>query len=406
MPSFKIASSAIAFTLASRVLAQTCGTCQSFGVDFYSGGTFFQNSLSTDPFTAVQEFEGCANDTSHNVLVDPNGDQYQCSMTPMTPDDTPETITCPLDKDQLYSGEWSLQNPLQQWQLRPNRLRARLFSICWPAADSHRRTNPDRLDHYHTRRKRHSDLHANDHIHRKSKHNNGSPAQPPADIDHSASPGYHSSHKGHRDPHLHIQDPQHSRHVNQERQPQRRQRPDPVASIVATVLADLGLAIGIKERDAIPAPTARPRSAMTEFKRAIIEGRAVEPKLKARWIEERHAALALEKRAPDQPTITITAANSAAATDTITSTAPTVTVTGTTTSVQTVVTTPTVTVSKGIAFGIVTVTGSKRTLTNTFFVPATTVFKTTTVAATLTITSTTTPAALAASCSNQGGHLA
>ena len=93
MPAMKLASRALALTLATSVLAQECGTCQSFGVDFYGGGSFFQNSESTDPFTAVQEFEGCSNDTSHNVLVDPNGDQYQCTLTPMQPDDTPETLT-------------------------------------------------------------------------------------------------------------------------------------------------------------------------------------------------------------------------------------------------------------------------------------------------------------------------
>lgn len=73
--------------------AQTCNTCQSFGVDFISDGSYFQNSLSTDNFTAVQDFEGCTNDTSHNVLVDPRGKQYECSMTPMSPDDTSEQLT-------------------------------------------------------------------------------------------------------------------------------------------------------------------------------------------------------------------------------------------------------------------------------------------------------------------------
>ena len=93
MASIKVASSALALTFATSVFAQECGSCQSFGVDFQSGGSYFQNSLSTDPFTAVQEFEGCSNDTSHNILVDPNGDQYECSMTPMQPDDTPETLS-------------------------------------------------------------------------------------------------------------------------------------------------------------------------------------------------------------------------------------------------------------------------------------------------------------------------
>ena len=96
MPSpLTLVRSILASSLLGVVLAQddTCGSCQSYGVDFVSGGTYFQNSLSTDPFTAVQEFEGCSNDTSNNVLVDPNGDQYECTMTPLQPDDTPETLS-------------------------------------------------------------------------------------------------------------------------------------------------------------------------------------------------------------------------------------------------------------------------------------------------------------------------
>jgi hypothetical protein len=46
---------------------------------------------------------------SQNILVDPNGDQYECSDTPLTPDFTPETDTCnDWPQDKLYSGDWSL----------------------------------------------------------------------------------------------------------------------------------------------------------------------------------------------------------------------------------------------------------------------------------------------------------
>ncbi|OCL13893.1 hypothetical protein AOQ84DRAFT_411292 [Glonium stellatum] len=90
--------------LARRSLAD----CISFGMDFQSGGSYFQNINSTDPFTFVSEFEGCNNDTANNVLVDPNGNQYLCTDTPLTPDDTPEMSTCPIDKDQLFTGPWSV----------------------------------------------------------------------------------------------------------------------------------------------------------------------------------------------------------------------------------------------------------------------------------------------------------
>ena len=33
-------------------------TCNAFGVDFQDGGSYFQNSLSTDDFTFVSKYEG------------------------------------------------------------------------------------------------------------------------------------------------------------------------------------------------------------------------------------------------------------------------------------------------------------------------------------------------------------
>lgn len=83
--------------------------CQVYGIDIESGGTYFENSQLTVPFSLVQEFSGCDNDTANvrtnnpsssieilikppqNILVDPNGDQYECTDTPLTPDYTPET---------------------------------------------------------------------------------------------------------------------------------------------------------------------------------------------------------------------------------------------------------------------------------------------------------------------------
>lgn len=41
--------------------------------------------------------------------MDPNGDQYECSDTPLVPAYTPETVTCSdWPQDKLYSGDWSL----------------------------------------------------------------------------------------------------------------------------------------------------------------------------------------------------------------------------------------------------------------------------------------------------------
>ena len=106
MPSYTVAGATLALlSLVPRVL----GDCESFGVDFTSGGTFFQNKNSSDPFTAIQEFTGCQDDTAHNVFIDPTGDQTECSETPMQPNDAPQLITCEdWPKERLYDGAWSL----------------------------------------------------------------------------------------------------------------------------------------------------------------------------------------------------------------------------------------------------------------------------------------------------------
>ncbi|KAF2159303.1 hypothetical protein M409DRAFT_60889 [Zasmidium cellare ATCC 36951] len=89
--------------------ASAADTCKSFGVDFQEGGVYFQNNASSDPFTAFQYFSGCTNDTSNNVLVDPQGNQAQCSNTNMQPDKQTQLITCSDNpKDTLYNGNWSL----------------------------------------------------------------------------------------------------------------------------------------------------------------------------------------------------------------------------------------------------------------------------------------------------------
>jgi len=107
MRSFIAASTALALTIfASSALSQDC---ESYGLDFQNGGTYFQNNQSTDPFTALQEFEGCKNDTANNILVDPQGNQNQCSDSPLLPDDVPQLTTCSdWPKDKLYTGDWSL----------------------------------------------------------------------------------------------------------------------------------------------------------------------------------------------------------------------------------------------------------------------------------------------------------
>ena len=82
--------------------------CKSYGIDFQDNGLYFQNKSSTDDFTFVSTFEGCEADTANNILVDPNGEQYRCTDTPLRPDDTSQMSTCPVEKCSLWSGPWSI----------------------------------------------------------------------------------------------------------------------------------------------------------------------------------------------------------------------------------------------------------------------------------------------------------
>ena len=83
--------------------------CHSYGIDFQDkGGPYFQNISSPEKFTFVSTFEGCQDDYATNIIVDPNGDQLQCSDTKLQPRDTYQMSTCPQTKNSLLSGEYSL----------------------------------------------------------------------------------------------------------------------------------------------------------------------------------------------------------------------------------------------------------------------------------------------------------
>ncbi|KAI7544697.1 hypothetical protein KC331_g6648, partial [Hortaea werneckii] len=161
-----------------------------------------------------------------------------------------------------------------------------------------------------------------------------------------------------------------------------------LADIVRRVLN----AVGLKEREVLPG-----RSASTEFKRAIIEGRAIDPKAKEAWLRERHERLAaknaggIQKRAPDAATLTITDSSAASTVTSTTSTAPTSTIFATTVVQSTTTTTPLATISRGFNFGISRETASQRTITKTIPVLGTQITVTSTTEATLTVTDVTTP---------------
>ncbi|KAF2725557.1 hypothetical protein K431DRAFT_260325 [Polychaeton citri CBS 116435] len=84
-------------------------TCLSYGIDFVDGGNYFINSLSTADFTAVSQFDGCNDDDASILLVEQSTeDEWECTSVPAVPDGVSQLSTCPLEKDQMNSGDWSL----------------------------------------------------------------------------------------------------------------------------------------------------------------------------------------------------------------------------------------------------------------------------------------------------------
>lgn len=84
--------------------------CLSYGIDYQNGGSYFIDSRSTESFTVVSQFADCEPDTTAYVLLvnDVTGDQLECSGVATTPDLTNVVSTCPIAKNQMTSGEWSI----------------------------------------------------------------------------------------------------------------------------------------------------------------------------------------------------------------------------------------------------------------------------------------------------------
>ncbi|KXT17145.1 hypothetical protein AC579_2021 [Pseudocercospora musae] len=84
--------------------------CYSYGIDYQNGGSYFIDIRSNASFTCVSQFESCVEDTYSNIILvnDDTGDQVLCSDVATTPDLVSQMSTCPITKDDMTSGDWSI----------------------------------------------------------------------------------------------------------------------------------------------------------------------------------------------------------------------------------------------------------------------------------------------------------
>ncbi|KAK3621560.1 hypothetical protein LTR56_022735 [Elasticomyces elasticus] len=349
-------------TFASSALAQTC---VSYGDDFQTGGTYFQNSLSSDPFTALQEFEGCTNDTANNVLVDPNGDQSQCSNTPLQPDDTPQLITCAdWPKNKLYNGDWSLLIISNNGDADPIAYE-RDFSLSVGPQQTSTITTTATITNQLTPVVNITQTSTSVFTTTVPSSTTTRQSVSPTTVTPASSVTRVT--KGLFTITQVVQTVQVSSTVKTVPAscvvPKTTRVRDPIAQIVPTILGELnnvaagviGGALGDVDRTVNGLIGLLSGSASAKFKRAVAEGQTPSEELKRAFVEERRERLAqgLHKRAPDEPTITVTATNVATSTASQTG--------ATTTQTVTVVVSQTSTVTSGVA--TVGTAGTRSTVT-------------------------------------------
>jgi hypothetical protein len=411
MPSYTLAGATLALlSLVPNVL----GDCESFGIDFTSGGTFFQNSNSSDPFTAIQEFKGCQSDNAHNVIIDPTGDQTECSETPMQPDDTPQVITCEQwTKDRLYNGDWSLliianngdAEPIayqrdfslevgaqQTFTIKPTvtvtdkqtpvvNITSTAFETITQTAAVSTITSGRGTQTITPKPTTITNTRGFFTVTQRTQTWNVIPTTTTVAASCSIKP---------------------TRHVK-----------DPVASVVPYVLGDLNdiveniingqksLVGGFIDKIFHPFGKSRFNSAF-HFKREIAAGRSPSEELKNAFVVERAANLkrqaGLDKRAPDDRTKTVT--DDHPFTSTISEIGAATTQTITTTQQKTITSTP-----PPVTAGPVTVTGKQVTKTRNINIPVVVTTKTQTFTTTIVNTATTTSSGAAETCAGKGGVL-
>jgi len=122
------ATSGLASSLLTTRQDSPTSNCSVYGIDFVDGGSYFINSNSTANFTVVQQFSGCNDDEASVLLVQQSTeDEWECTSIStgkhftraiaqdsavlihyQVPSNTSELSTCPIEKDQMSSGEWTI----------------------------------------------------------------------------------------------------------------------------------------------------------------------------------------------------------------------------------------------------------------------------------------------------------
>lgn len=411
MPSFKAAGATLALL---SIVPSVLGDCESFGVDFTSGGTFFQNKNSSDPFTAVQEFTGCQDDTAHNVFIDPTGEQTECSETPMRPDNAPQMVTCEdWPKERLYDGDWSLLvisnngddgEPIAYQRDFSLTVGEQKTSTVTPTVTVHNVETPvvnitSTIVETITETAPVSTI--------TSGRGTNTVTPKPTAI---------TSTRGlitltQRTQTWQVIPSTTTVAASCSVKPTRHVK-DPIASVVPYVLGDLnhivedviklnkGIVGGILNKVFHPFGKSRFNAAF-HFKREILEGRTPSEELKKAFVAERSENLkrrALEKRAPDDRTKTVTLETPI--TSTISETGAATTQTISTTQSSTITSTP-----PPVTAGPVTVTAKQVTKTKQVKLPIVITTKTQTYTTTIVNTATTTASGAAESCAARGGVL-
>ena len=126
-----LAGTAVSVAASSEIFVRqdsTSSNCSVYGIDFVEGGSYFIDSNSTADFTTVQQFSGCNDDSASVLLVQQSTeDEWECSSVPtgiffffssftstpeltshLVPSNTPQLSTCPLEKDQMSTGQWTI----------------------------------------------------------------------------------------------------------------------------------------------------------------------------------------------------------------------------------------------------------------------------------------------------------